>query len=67
MKRLFVVGIGPGKKEYFTAEAMRALEESDIIYGYPVYTDLVKPLFPEKDYRTTGMRQETERCQQALE
>lgn len=67
MKRLFVVGIGPGKKEYFTAEAMRALEESDVIYGYPVYTDLVKPLFPEKDYRTTGMRQETERCQQALE
>ena len=67
MKRLFVVGIGPGKKEYFTAEAMHALEESDVIYGYPVYTDLVKPLFPDKDYRTTGMRQETERCLQALQ
>ncbi len=67
MKRLFVVGIGPGKKEYFTAEAMRALEESDVIYGYPVYTELVAPLFPDKDYRTTGMRQEMERCRQALE
>ena len=67
MKRLFVVGIGPGKKEYFTAEAMRALEESDVIYGYPVYTELVEPLFPDKDYRTTGMRQETERCLQALQ
>ena len=66
MKRLFVVGIGPGKKEYFTAEAMRALEESDVIYGYPVYTELVAPLFPDKDYRTTGMRQEMERCRQAL-
>jgi len=67
MKRLFVVGIGPGKKEYFTAEAMHALEESDVIYGYPVYTELVEPLFPDKDYRTTGMRQETERCLQALQ
>ena len=67
MKRLFVVGIGPGKKEYFTAEAMHALEASDVIYGYPVYTDLVRPLFPDKDYRTTGMRQETERCRQALQ
>ncbi|MBQ8082738.1 MAG: precorrin-3B C(17)-methyltransferase [Clostridia bacterium] len=67
MERLYVVGIGPGKKEYFTAEAMHALEASDVIYGYPVYTDLVKPLFPDKDYRTTGMRQETERCRQALQ
>ena len=67
MKRLFVVGIGPGKKEYFTAEAMCALEESDVIYGYPVYTELVEPLFPDKDYRTTGMRQEMERCLQALQ
>ena len=46
---------------------MRALEESDVIYGYPVYTELVEPLFPDKDYRTTGMRQETERCLQALQ
>lgn len=67
MKRLYVVGIGPGKKEYFTEEALAALEASEVVYGYTVYNDLVRPLFPEKDYRATGMRQEAERCQLALQ
>lgn len=67
MKRLYVVGIGPGNKEYFTEEALAALEASDVIYGYTVYNELVRPLFPEKDYRATGMRQEAERCERALQ
>lgn len=67
MKRLFVVGLGPGKKEYFTEEALGALAASEVIYGYTVYNELVEPLFPEKDYRSTGMRQEKERCLLALQ
>lgn len=67
MKRLFVVGLGPGKKESFTEEALAALAASDVIYGYTVYNELVEPLFPDKDYRSTGMRQEKERCLLALQ
>lgn len=67
MKRLYVVGIGPGKKEYFTEEALAVLGASDVIYGYTVYNDLVRPLFPEKEYRATGMRQEAQRCELALQ
>ena len=67
MKHIYVVGIGPGKPEYFTEEAMNALGDSEVIFGYTVYVDLVKPMLPEKDYRTTGMRQELERCRLALE
>ena len=46
MNKLYVIGIGPGGQEYMTFEAMQALKDSDLIVGYGVYTDLVKPLFP---------------------
>ena len=67
MNRLYVVGLGPGKTEYFTAEAVRALKDADVICGYTVYVDLVRPRFPDKEYVASGMRQEVERCEQALQ
>lgn len=66
MQTLWVVGIGPGKQDSFTEEALAALEASEVIYGYTVYNDLVRPRFPDKEFRATGMRQEAERCEQAL-
>lgn len=62
MNTIYIVGIGPGKKESMTLEALEALERADVIVGYPVYTDLVKPVFPHKEYRTTPMKKEAERC-----
>ena len=64
--RLFVVGLGPGSPEYLTGAARRALEEAELICGYTVYADLVRPLLPEKEYYTTGMTGELERCRYAL-
>ena len=37
---------------------MRALESCDVIAGYGVYVDLVKPLLPDKEYLVTPMRKE---------
>jgi len=62
LKEIFVVGIGPGEKEKITIEAMETLEKSDVIVGYTVYADLVKKYFPDKEFVTTPMRQEIERC-----
>ena len=67
MNKLYVIGIGPGGEKYMTFEAMQALKDSDLIVGYGVYTDLVKPLFPEKEYLTTPMKQEVERCRMAVD
>ena len=67
MNKLYVVGIGPGEAEAMTIKAMNALKDSDVIVGYGVYTDLVKPLFPEKEYITTPMKREAERCVMAVE
>ena len=66
MSKLYVVGIGPGKFEGMTYEAVRALEDSDVIVGYTVYVDLVKAQFPEKTFLTTPMRREVERVELAL-
>lgn len=64
---LYVVGIGPGRIEGMTLEARAILEECRIIAGYTVYTELLKAYFPEKEYYSTPMKQETERCRWALE
>lgn len=67
MNKLYVVGIGPGNPEDMTYRARRVLENVDIIAGYGTYVELVRPLFPEKDYLMTAMRREQERCRLALE
>ena len=67
MNKLFVVGIGPGGEDYFTAQARRALENADILCGYTAYIELVKGLFPGKEMFTTPMTREIERCRRALE
>lgn len=64
--KLFVVGFGGGGVENMTVEALKALEKSEIIVGYNVYTDLVKKIYPEKEYISTGMTKETERVRIAL-
>lgn len=64
---LIIVGIGPGKKEGMTVEVCRALEKCDCIVGYTVYVELVRNLFPDKEYYTTPMTQEAERCLWAIE
>lgn len=66
MKKLSVVGIGPGAEAYMTLSCRTVLAAADVIVGYAAYIDLVKPLFPEKDYFQTGMMKEAERCREAL-
>ncbi|MDD7408726.1 MAG: precorrin-3B C(17)-methyltransferase [Anaerovoracaceae bacterium] len=65
--KLSIVGIGPGSAGGMTLEARERLSESELIVGYGLYVDLVKDLFPEKEYYTSGMRKETERVRFAVE
>ena len=67
MGKLSVVGIGPGDYDNMTVRADRALERSQVIVGYSVYVDLVKERYPDKEYRTTAMTQEADRCRLALD
>ena len=64
---LYVVGLGPGDARYLTAQAQTALQAADVLCGYTVYIDLVRPLYPDKEVYTTGMTKEIDRCRWALE
>lgn len=61
--RIYIVGIGPGREEMMTGEAIAALEQADVIVGYTVYVKLLGERFAGKKLLTTPMRQETERCE----
>ena len=67
LKKLYVVGIGPGAYEKMTIEAAEALKNSDVIIGYTVYVDLVKEHVAGKEFLTTPMKKEVERCKMAFE
>lgn len=67
MSKIYVVGMGPGAYEEMTIRAAKALETSDVIVGYTVYIELLRPHFPEKDFLTTPMRKEVDRCKMAFE
>ena len=60
--RIYIVGIGPGKEEMMTGEALYILEQADIIVGYTTYLNLLGERFQGKELRATPMRQEEERC-----
>ncbi|MGI6400597.1 MAG: precorrin-3B C(17)-methyltransferase [Thermoguttaceae bacterium] len=61
-KTIFIVGIGPGRPEFLTCQARATLEACDAIVGYTLYVALIKDSYPDKDFHTTGMRREIERC-----
>ena len=67
MKKVTVIGLGPGGGADLTGRARAALEGCDLIVGYTAYIELVKPDFPEKEVLSTGMRREVDRCRAAVE
>ena len=62
-----VVGMGPGKEAMMTEEALAALDRADVIIGYTVYLELLGDRFAGKEYLSTPMKQEVERCRMCFE
>ncbi len=67
MSKIYVVGIGPGSYDQMTIQAADVLKDSDVIIGYTVYVDLVKEHFAGKEFLTTPMTKEAQRCRMAFE
>ena len=65
--KIYVVGMGPGKEEMMTGEALAVLEQADVIIGYTVYLKLLSERFQEKELLSTPMCQESKRCRLAFE
>ena len=66
-KVVYVVGLGPGGGQFLTVQAQSALQQAEVLCGYTVYIDLVRPLYPDKEVYATGMTRELDRCRWALE
>ncbi len=65
--RLHVVGFGPGGHEHMTFKAAQVIQDADVVTGYTTYINMLKPIFPDKEYKATGMMKEVERCRMAIE
>lgn len=65
-RRIAVVGMGPGDESMMTQQALQALEESDVIVGYTFYLELLGERFAGKEFLSTPMKQEMERCRLAF-
>ena len=64
---LHVVGIGPGDAAQMTPAAENVIRAADVVTGYRTYVDLIPQLLAGKEIFATGMRQEVERCREALQ
>ncbi len=62
-----VVGIGPGDIKMLTYEAKKAIEDSAVIIGYKTYIKLIEELISDKEIVSNGMKQEIDRCKEAIE
>ena len=66
MTKLYVVGLGPGGADGMTAQARKALDEAELLCGYTLYVDQLRPLYPDKQTLATPMTRELERCRLAV-
>ncbi len=64
---LYLVSTGPGGIGYLTSEAIKALELSNVIVGYPKYLEEIEPFTKGKETITSGMRKEVKRVGAAVE
>ncbi len=65
---LSLVGIGPGDLQQMTLAAQTALRTADVVIGYGVYIDLVRPVLrPEQEILIRPMGSEMERAQEAID
>lgn len=65
--KVYCIGLGPGGREQMTLQALEAIKDSQVIIGYALYVDLISDLLAGKEVIASAMRQELERCRQALE
>ncbi len=65
--KIYIVGTGPGSVEHITPYAQKAIRNSNVIVGYGTYLELIKELIEDKEIVSTGMTQEIDRCQKAVE
>lgn len=63
---LAIVGIGPGRREYMTPRALKAIAGANYVIGNASYLDPLEPLLSGKMVIRSSMGKEVERAQEAI-
>ena len=64
---LAIVGLGPGKREYMTARALKAVAAAEYVLGHSSYLKPLEPLLAGKNVLSSSMGKEVDRAKQAIE
>ncbi len=64
---LAIVGLGPGKRDYMTARALKAIAGADCVLGHAMYLEPLGPLLAGKQVISSSMGKEVDRAQQAID
>ena len=64
---LVIVGLGPGKREYMTARALKAVASADYILGHSSYLEPLEPLLKGKNVISSSMGKEVDRAKHAID
>lgn len=65
--KIYLIGTGPGSLEQVTPAAKTAITEADVVVGYNLYIDLIKPLLrPSQIVEALPITQERERGERAI-
>ncbi len=65
--KISVVGIGPGNISEMTPKARLMIDAADVIVGYKTYIELISEITAGKKILASGMRQEVQRAQIAID
>ena len=65
--KISVVGIGPGNLDEMTPKVRALIDAADVIVGYKTYIELIGELTAGKKILASGMRQEVQRAQVAID
>ncbi len=65
--QIWLVGIGPGDLAQLTAAARVALVKADVVIGYKLYVEFIRPLLhPDQVIETSFITQEVQRAERAI-
>ena len=67
MNKLYIISSGAGGVNYLSVEALEALKECEVVVSYKKYAKELSSLIKTKELFTSGMTQEIQRCNQAIE
>ncbi|MDR1367836.1 MAG: precorrin-3B C(17)-methyltransferase [Candidatus Accumulibacter sp.] len=65
--KIMLVGLGPGRHDYLTERARKAIAEADTVIGYVTYIRLVQDLLDGKEIIRKAMSEELDRAIEAFE